>query len=95
MIMTMVNIKYNYDRTYYLTFVQNWLFIKSELFLYEYFFLAVHLCKKEIEENIHGDLLNFKVKKSAKAKVDVNKWEFEFLPSDYKLCTSNNSIVML
>lgn len=45
-------------------------------------FLGVHLCEKEIEENFHGDLLNYTVKKSAKAKVDINKWEFEFQPSD-------------
>jgi len=58
--------------------------------LYEYFFLAVYLCKKEIEENIHGDLLNFKVKQNAKAKVDVNKWIFEFEPyDDESSCTSN------
>ncbi|KAL4119021.1 hypothetical protein QTP88_011894 [Uroleucon formosanum] len=43
---------------------------------------GVHLCEKEIEENFHGDLLNYTVKKSAKAKVDINKWEFEFQPSD-------------
>ncbi|CAI6346360.1 unnamed protein product [Macrosiphum euphorbiae] len=65
---------------------------KARLNDYDY---AVYLCKKEIEENIHGDLLNYKVKKSAKAKVDVNKWEFEFVPSHYKLLTSNNTIVML
>lgn len=47
-------------------------------------FLAVYLCKKEIEENIHGDLLNYKVKKNAKAMVDVNKWKFEFQPSNDK-----------
>jgi len=90
--MIMVNIKYNYDRTYYL-------FRTGYLSNNNYFclniFLAVYLCKKEIEENIHGDLLNYKVKKSAKAKVDVNKWEFEFLPSDYQLHSSNNTIVML
>ncbi|XP_060860605.1 regulator of G-protein signaling egl-10-like [Metopolophium dirhodum] len=62
---------------------------KARLNDYNY---AVYLCKKEIEENIHGDLLNYKVKKSAKAKVDVNKWEFKFIPSDYKLPTSNNTI---
>lgn len=46
-------------------------------------FLGVHLCEKEIEENVHGDLLNYTVKKSAKAKVDINKWEFEFQPFNY------------
>jgi len=47
-------------------------------------FLAVYLCKKEIEENIHGDLLNYKVKKNAKSMVDVKKWEFVFQPAKDK-----------
>ncbi|XP_022178458.1 regulator of G-protein signaling egl-10-like [Myzus persicae] len=54
---------------------------KTRLNDYDY---AVYLCKKEIEENIHGDLLNYKVKKNAKAMVDVNKWKFEFQPSNDK-----------
>ncbi|XP_025196534.1 uncharacterized protein LOC112595502 [Melanaphis sacchari] len=43
---------------------------------------AIYLCQRETDENLHGDLLNYKVKKFAKNKVDLNKWEFEFELAD-------------
>jgi len=63
--------------------------------LYIIIFLAVYLCKKETEKNFHGDLLNYEVENIAKAKVDLNKWKFEFLPSQYNSNTYNTSDVML
>ncbi|XP_026807029.1 regulator of G-protein signaling egl-10-like isoform X1 [Rhopalosiphum maidis] len=61
---------------------------KTHLNDYDY---AIYLCKREIEENLNGDLLNYKVKKSAKAKVDFNIWEFEFQLADDKSKTCNNN----
>ncbi|XP_050056533.1 regulator of G-protein signaling egl-10-like [Aphis gossypii] len=52
---------------------------------------AKYLCKREFDEKLHGDLLNYKVKKFAKAKVDFDKWEFEFQIADDEPKINNNN----
>jgi len=71
---------------FYLFFVEN-------VFIYT-LFLAIYLCKREIEDNLNGDLLNFKVKKFAKAKVDFKNWEFEFQLADDQPKTYNNNVML-
>lgn len=56
-------------------------------------FLAKYLCKREFDEKLHGDLLNYKVKKFAKAKVNFDKWEFEFQIADDEPKINNNTVI--
>lgn len=51
------------------------------------------MCKREFDEKLHGDLLNYKVKKFAKAKVDFDKWEFEFQIADDEPKINNNNVM--
>lgn len=51
------------------------------------------MCKREFAEKLHGDLLNYKVKKFAKAKVDLDKWEFEFQIADDEPKINKNNVM--